>query len=311
MNSLRLVAVICTHNRSNLLMKTIDSINAAARPDNCTIELLVIPNNCSDNTVELLESYQANDQHGDRLSLRFSVEEKTGKSYALNHAIDIINDGILCFVDDDHRVDEHYFTSICTTLRKHNDATMLCGRIIPDWTGHEPSWVHDTGKYRIYPLPIPDFQLGNESVEVCSESKLPGGGNLIIYRDVFERTGNFSTSLGPKGRSLLGSEDSDFVMRALDNGESLRYNPAIMQYHYVDMDRLKLSYLIRKSFQRSRSITLARHPERSGIPRYLWRKLVGYLPGVLFSLGGSKTRFYLMRLAATLGEIVGLKEEAS
>jgi glycosyltransferase involved in cell wall biosynthesis len=310
MSSLHLTAVICTHNRSGLLEKAIDSINRATRPDDCLIDILVIPNNCTDDTVRLLESYPSSFDKSDGqkpLPLAYSEENNSGKSHALNHAIDIINMGYMCFIDDDHRIDESYFLSVRNTIREHADVGMFCGRIIPDWKGDEPAWVHDEGKYRIYPLPIPDFNLGEQPHRVAIDSRLPGGGNLVVLRDIFSRIGGFSASLGPKGKSLLGSEDSEFLLRALSQNESLFYSPDIVQFHYVDTERLKLNYLVRKSFQRSRSITLAHNPQKSPIPRYLWRKLVNYLAGFIFSLSYNKRRFYLMRSAAALGEIAGLR----
>jgi len=85
-------------------------------------------------------------------------------------------------------------------------------------------------------------------------------------------------------------------------------NPDIIQYHYVDNNRLKLGYLLVKSFQRTRSITLATKPAKLPIPRYLWRKLMNYSAGILFSFNVNKIRFYLMRFASTMGEMVGTME---
>lgn len=131
------------------------------------------------------------------------------------------------------------------------------------------------------------------------------GNVLASGEDLFQRIGGFNTALGPKGHNLLGSEDSDFVLRALAAGEELRYEPDITRYHFVDIERLKFRYLIQKSFQRTRSITLAYNPGHSRAPRYLWRKLFNYSRRGLTCFSLTKARFYLMRIAATLGEIVG------
>ncbi len=292
-------------------MKTINSINNAKRPEKCCIEIFIVPNGCTDETTTLLTTYVAHQTRKGKLPLYFSEEDKVGKSYALNHAIDIIQEGYLCLIDDDHRIDDNYFRAVSAAIQQYKSASMFCGKIIPDWTGQEPGWVHNKGRYRIYPLPVPDFQLGAKPLLIEADSRLPGGGNLIIHKDVFTRIGNFSTALGPKGRDLLGSEDSEFVLRGLSKNEILQYVPEIVQYHYVDKRRLKLTYLINKSFQRTRSITLARNPSRSPIPLYLWRKIINYLGGIVFSLNYNKSRFYLMRLAAALGEAVGLREHVS
>ena len=186
---------------------------------------------------------------------------------------------------------------------------MFCGRILPDWDGTEPSWVHDKGPYRIYPLPIPRYDQGQSAKTITLEGPLPGGGNLIIHRDVFTRTGEFSTTMGPHGHDLGGGEDSDFVQRALIGGEHLQYSPDILQYHFVDPNRLRLIYILRKGFQRSRSHIRVRSVSHKRIPRYMWRKLITNFLLTACSWRWARMRFYLSRLASTLGEIQGMLDQ--
>lgn len=299
--------LICTHNRSDLLMRTIASLNEVLVPDNCSISLLVIANACTDETITRLKNYQYADDKN-KLALHFGEELEPGKSYALNHALNIIKGGYICFIDDDHRIEKNYFSSVSASIKQYPKASIWCGQIIPDWTGEEPQWIHEQGTYKIYPLPIPHFELGSKPINVSQETNLPGGGNLIVQQTVFTTVGSFSTELGPKGHNLSGSEDSDFILRALDAGMVIQYVPEIIQYHYVDLERLQLPYLILKSFQRTRSFTLAHHPARAPVPLYLWRKLFNYKLAILIAFNIIKIRFYLMRFASTLGEITGLIE---
>jgi len=73
------------------------------------VNILVIANACSDNTKQQLVNYQSNSEH--KLALSFSEEPKPGKSYALNHGLDLIQDGFICLIDDDQTVDQFFFTS--------------------------------------------------------------------------------------------------------------------------------------------------------------------------------------------------------
>jgi arylsulfatase A-like enzyme/GT2 family glycosyltransferase len=239
------------------------------------------------------------------------VEESIpGKSHALNRAIPMISDGLVCFVDDDHRVDRGYFVGVAEAAKRYPSTSMFCGRILPDWDGREPSWVHDTGPYRIYPLPVPRYDEGDQSREITTGGPAPGGGNLCVRREVFDRVGGFSTDLGPHGHDLGGGEDSDFVYRCLAAGERIRYVPAIRQYHYVDPERLRFGYLLRKSFQRSRSGIRSQSWQSASVPLYMWRKLATYLTLGVASLSWPRTRFYLVRFAAALGELRGFLDKA-
>jgi GT2 family glycosyltransferase len=303
---MHLTILICTHNRSALLERTLASLNRARRPINCSVNVLVVANACTDNTAAFLEYYQTQATEKDWLPLVWIEEATPGKSHALNRAILELRSDLAALVDDDHRVDEGYLTSICTAAESHPDVTLFCGRILPDWDGSEPRWVHDTGPYRIYPLPVPRQDQGDTPHPIGPQGAIPGGGNLFLRCQVFERIGGFNPELGPLGHNLGGGEDTDFVLRALNTGEQLLYIPDVKQYHYVDPARLRLAYLIRKSFQRSRAgvQTGQRHTR---IPLYMWRKLGAYVFHAVFSVQWAKTRFYLMRIAAVLGEIRGIR----
>lgn len=302
---MRLTIATCTHNRSALLTRTLHSLNATTRPRDCDVELLVIANACSDDTETSLRAYVSDPLGLGGLPLTWAREPLRGKSYALNRAISMVKDGVIAFVDDDHRVDTNYLVNVVASTRRYPAASLFCGRIVPDWTGHEPSWVHDTGPYRVYPLPVPHYDLGGEPKSITLEGPAPGGGNLWIRREVFDELGLFDTELGPHGHDLGGGEDSEFVRRYLASGRPIQYVPGVLQYHYVDRERLLLRYLLRKAYQRSRSgIRIDAAGSRS-IPLYAWRKLATYLALGLFSVSRARSRFYLVRIASALGELRG------
>lgn len=301
-----ITVLICTHNRADLLERVLASLNAARRPA-MPVQILVAANACTDDTVARMHAYQTQQAERDWLPLRLIEVAAPGKSHALNRAIPEIDTELIAFVDDDHRVDEDYLVAIDRAASSWPDAGLYCGRILPDWDGSEPAWVHDEGPYRIYPLPVPRYDQGSAPRTITAEAgPIPGGGNLVVRHRVFELAGQFSTELGPHGHDLGGGEDSEYVLRALSRGERCQYTPDIVQHHYVDTERLRLGYLLKKSYQRTRST--ARIHGSGSIPLYMWRKLAEYVVQGLFSLSLSRQRFYWVRTAAALGEIRGRSE---
>jgi hypothetical protein len=167
--------------------------------------------------------------------------------------------------------------------------------------------VHDEGPYRIYPLPIPRYDLGDSPLASPNETATPGGGNLVLRTKLFDRVGDFSTAYGPVGRGLGGAEDHEWVLRAIAAGARVQYVPDIVQHHYVDPTRLTLGYLLRKAYERSASaVRLGGTGEgKQLVPAYMFRKAGEYSLAVATSGGPQQRRFHLVRLAASLGEIKG------
>jgi hypothetical protein len=167
--------------------------------------------------------------------------------------------------------------------------------------------VHDDGPYRIYPLPVPRYDLGQMPIRSPQDLVTPGGGNLVLRTSLFARVGDFSTSYGPVGRGLGGAEDHEWVLRAIAAGAVIQYVPDIVQFHYVDQTRLRLRYLVEKAYERSASAVrlMGTSGRRVLVPRYMVRKSMQYGFAAATAPDEQQRRFYLVRLAASLGEIKG------
>lgn len=302
---MKLTVLICTHNRLELLTRTLQYLDAAHRPEGCQVQVVVAANACSDGTEAFLAHRVRQGKDRSRhLQLSWLRVPQAGKSNALNQAVPTLDTDLIAFVDDDHRVDADYLCQVADAAEQFQDAELFCGRILPDWDGSEPDWVHDKGEYRIYPLPVPRYEQGEQAAFIGLDGPLPGGGNLSIRRSLFDRVGPFATDFGPVGHNLSGGEDLEWVLRALHTGARLVYAPKIVQYHYVDGGRLTLSYLLQKAYARSSSAIHLRETT-TAIPLFSYRKAALYLWRCVFCLSWRRRRFHLVRLAAAMGEIKG------
>jgi glycosyltransferase involved in cell wall biosynthesis len=302
--------IICTHNRQHFLKDALRSLFEMEMPEGCNVELIVVNNASTDNTKSAINNFSGNG----KLHLRSLFEPRIGKTFALNKAISSALGDILALVDDDHIASKVYLKSIYKALEENPSYTIFCGRILPNWDNTEPDWVHDSTKYPIRPFPIPQFDLGEKPFEIKNGNGfIPGAGNLIVKKSVFERVGLFSEHLGPKADNLCGGEDIEFVNRAMINGESLFYDPMILQYHQVDKSRLNLPYLIKKGYLRSKVAYQFSGGHLSGksnhpIPAYLIRQAITRFLRAASSFNPNARRYYLVRFAATLGEINGRRK---
>ena len=251
----RLAVVICTYNRSGLLTRTLASLYDDGYMGEESVDIMVVANNCSDDTLSRLGSFKMAHSNT-RLRLDWLQEPRAGKSFALNAAIERTHNEVLCFVDDDQTVEPGFLQHLLEGLDRYREESIFCGRLWPAWDGSEPSWVHATDSYAIPIRPFPEFDLGDSSASIGPEGRFPGGGNITVRRGVFERVGRFSVELGPVGHNLAGGEDHEFLHRATQGGFSIRYLPGVRQLHAIDSERMSSGYVIRKSYVRSRAAFL-------------------------------------------------------
>jgi GT2 family glycosyltransferase len=300
--------ILCTHDRAALLDCALASLAVTAIPEGTDVETVVVANACHDGTAQVVRSWQ---ERGGIANLRLLEEPRLGKSHALNRGILEATGDLLIFVDDDHRVAPDWLANVLAAAQAEPETPCFCGRILPDWDGSEPPWVHDDGEYRIRPFPVPNFDLGGEPRDVILRGSLPGGGNLFFRKSVLREVGGFDPRLGPRGHDLGGGEDVAFVVRLLQAGLVIRYVPGALQYHHVDPRRLTWRYIVRKAYQRSRDLRCSTPapPGRlvAGVPAYLFPELLLQLWRAAATLDTDRRRHFLVRSAATCGEIVGYR----
>lgn len=300
-----LLVVICTHNRKDLLLQTLRTLDASLTGDtqdstqHCA--LLVVLNNCSDDSAAALAALAAS-RPADAAPLYWLEESRPGKSHALNAAIAASTHPLLAFVDDDQLVEAGFVTAILSGARKFPQDKLFCGRLMPAWDGREPAWVHAQAPYHVPIRPFPEFDLGTTDFLLAADARMPSGGNLVVRREVFNVVGIFNTALGPTGHNLLGGEDHEFLARAITAGYLPRYLPDMRQLHTIDPARMETGYTLRKSFLRSRSSAMIHHPDQALRPFMIF-KFFGHIMRALLTFDENRRFYFMVRAAASLGEL--------
>src|SRR5262245_4019530 len=88
---------ICTFNRSQSLRRTLDSLTSQNDIKAGAVEVLIVDNNCTDDTREVVEIFR------ERLPIRTRAESKQGLAHARNKAVVEFRGDVLLFTDDDVR----------------------------------------------------------------------------------------------------------------------------------------------------------------------------------------------------------------
>jgi glycosyltransferase involved in cell wall biosynthesis len=296
--------IICTYNRSESLRTTLASLAQLSVPPDMSWELIVVDNNSSDDTAEVVKSFTA----ASGLCIRYIFQAQQGLSYARNAGINVASGEIVAFTDDDVTVDSRWLCELQKTFGEF-DCMGVGGRIVPVWVGRRPSWLELD---RPHPLrsdihlcgPLVSFDHGEEP---CELRVLPFGANMAFKKAAFERHGTFRTDLG-RGSTLVLGEDKEFGARLLRSGDKLVYAPGAVVYHPVPEARLKKAHFESHYFNSGRYMTRVNGvPDNAilwfGVPRYLYRSLLLHTCRWLSTFDSPRRFSHKLQFCECLGEI--------
>jgi glycosyltransferase involved in cell wall biosynthesis len=262
--------IICTYNRADSLFRTLESLHNQELDRNVSGELIVVDNNSSDRTADVVARFSDTPT----VALRYLLEQRQGKSYALNTGVAAARGEILAFTDDDVVADRGWLQAIWNASRAH-DARGFGGKILPFWICRKPGWVVMQGPYAnaFGKLVVHDF--GDAVLDYARVGLLaPAGANMFFRKEVFSEHGGFDERLGLFGNKRIGQVDTEFCRRLIGRGETLLYVPQVVVWHVEEPDRLTKRYFRSWHFRHGRTDVM-REPMDSeavryfGVPRYL------------------------------------------
>ena len=235
-----LTAIICTYNRARYVGKLLESI-AANDLAKTEYELLLVDNNCTDNTREVCEAFAA--AHPDVI-FRYTTEPEQGLSAAKNRGIKEAKGDIIVYIDDDALVDPWYLRTYAEWFATHPE-TMACGGPIePLYETSEPDWMTQYTKAL-----LTAWMNYGEKVREYPRGRYPGGGNAAYRKEVFEQVGGFNTALGRKGGNLMGSEEKDIFDKMHTLNMQILYLPEPVLHHCIPQAKLEKPYFDRLTLQ--------------------------------------------------------------
>ena len=236
--------IICTYNREKYIGPLLDSIAKNDYPTT-DYEILLVDNNCTDNTRGICEQFAA--AHP-KVTFRYVVETEQGLSAARNKGIREAQGDIIIYVDDDALVDTDYIRIYAEHFASYPETMAAGGPIEPLYETQEPKWMSPYTKAL-----LTAWMNYGDKVREYPKGRYPGGGNAAYRKVVFDKVGIFNTELGRKGNLLLASEEKDIFdkMRAL--GMQVLYLPTPVLHHIIPQVKLEEDYFNRLTMQIGRS----------------------------------------------------------
>ena len=303
----RFHVVLTTHERCDLLARTLSSLAAAARPEGFE-RVVVVENGANEGARAVCE------RHASQLPLAYHRVAHPGKSRALQWAVSQLRTGFVLFLDDDVRVAPELLESYAEAAREHGAGHFYGGPLSIDYEVEPPHWL-----LRHLPPSARGWEPGSE------RDPLPGGdrflgANFGAFAEDLLAVGGFDPHLGP-GALRPGTADNPTGQeraiqdRMLEAGLRPVYVPRARVWHYVPAERCSERWALHRWFRMSSSRRMLgelRHPTPGvrwlGAPLGLWGDLAraAVSVGAAGLAGDAQRRFRARRRFHTIrGEIRG------
>ena len=259
--------IVCTYQRANSLRETLASLKRLRIPPNWAVEVIVVDNNSSDHTRDVVA-----EQRAVCPALRYEFERAQGLSHARNHGIAAAQGEIILFTDDDVLPEPDWLEQTIAGLERYG-ADACGGYIAPIWEAPPPAWL--TERFYGFLAVRTDRE---DDYPIDSPSLAPFGANMAFRRAVFNRVGLFDTERGRKGKVLASGEDGEMFERILAAGLKAVFLGKSRVRHKVEAFRMTKAYIRRWRRQTSRNLALSKGLPGSrrifNIPLYLFPQFV-------------------------------------
>ena len=258
--------VICTWNRASFLSETLEILCAIRVPPNLEWECLVVNNNCTDGTDDVLASFVG------RLPLRRLFEPDPGLSRARNCAAREARGDLVLWMDDDIHVDREWLAAYVDAAGRWPEATYFGGNI-------EPHYVREP--HRLVTANLETFQglLGirdfGPAERPFPEGEGPYGGNMAVRRSVFEKW-TFDERLGHRHAERITGEETAFFGGLRQQGHVGVWVPAARVSHVITAGDLTAAAIHRHFVSYGRLLVRRADLQRTWILSYPRGLCLGY-----------------------------------
>jgi hypothetical protein len=254
---------ICTWNRASLLAQTLERMTALAIPDHCAWEVLVVTNNCTDETGQVLANF------ANRLPLRWTNEPRQGQSQARNQAASEARGEWILWTDDDVLVDTNWLGAMLAAAQSHRSAAFLGGPIVPWFEREPPAWI--VANWQVVQSAFALRELGAAEFE-CDSRRLPYGANFAVRTDI-QRQFAYDGRLGRVASGQIRGEESELLTRLLAAGHRGYWIPGAQVQHFIPVSRLTVDY-VRQFYHGIGQTEVLRRPSQNAPARAFVSRLL-------------------------------------
>lgn len=246
--------IICCYNSEKVITEPIKAILNQATSVN--YEIIVIDNNCTDNTENLIKTIYKDSNSS--INLKIVKEKQAGLLWARKKGFLLSNYDYICYIDDDNIIDKNWTNIVFETFNNNSEIGILGGNnkeVFVDSVKHPPKWFNNVkAGYAC-------SSQGKKLENVTLKRMFVYGAGLCIRKETLQDVYDLPIPLYLTGRKkdlLLSGDDSEICMRAILLGYKIFYNEEMVLEHIMIKERLTWSYYSKMREGHAASSTILR-----------------------------------------------------
>jgi glycosyltransferase involved in cell wall biosynthesis len=219
--------VLCTHNRPEGVLATLNSLLGLRYPD---FEVIIVDNAPSDGlTADAVARFAAGERR-----VRYVCEPLKGLSRARNRGLAEARSELVAFTDDDVRVDPFWLHGLVRGFNRDSNVACVTGLVVSSSLEHPAeqyfdkriwwAWQFEPRLYKRQRSPR------DSPLHPYAAGTFGAGANFAARVDVLRSLGGFDQCLGA-GSPTQGGEDLDIFLRMILSGHALSYEPCALVWH--------------------------------------------------------------------------------
>jgi glucosyl-dolichyl phosphate glucuronosyltransferase len=227
--------VICTYNRSQILRGCLDSLSSQTM-DSALFEVIIVDNNSSDDTREVVEKYCAEYPH-----FNYVLETNIGLSRARNTGFRNAKSDWILYLDDDVKVLPNLTESALNTIENHG-FECFGGIIYTYYLKERPRWIKPdflSNQYLLEKYPSPSIVTSEREIWGCL---------LVFRKDLLEKFGGFNPNLGMNGNKMGYFEETDMILNFKEAGYRIGIDPNMKLQHLIPNFKLQLNWHLKEGY---------------------------------------------------------------
>jgi glucosyl-dolichyl phosphate glucuronosyltransferase len=286
-----ITVVVPSYNGENYIAKCLESLISQTHSTH-DYEVIIINNNSTDNTVEIVEKFIKNYPH-----MKLINEPHQGISFVRNRGYIEAQGDYVAYIDDDCVADINWIKIIHQSIYDVTPQPLVIGgKILPYYNTIPPKWFSNE---------LETFTRGSLK-KFLSDNGKEGfwGANMIIKKSILIEYNGFKTEYGMNGKVLNLGEEPELFLRIFKDKPLFWYDPEIIVHHYIKDNFMNLSYRFKRAWSTGRLTYKLYRNNRSKLLFYcISRSIFHSLCLIMFLLTFRKRYLIVKRIQLLISKI--------